>query len=353
MMKRFNFFLIFFVVGIFLLTGFYATQNIFAAEEEKILYFNSSGGMLQKAQQKAYFDFYTKDTGIKVIYSSPSNFAKLKMMVESGNIEWDITELPMRDYVRAVRDGLLEPVDWSVIDPNNEIPKEYQLKWAYPGSAYSTIFAYRTVKYSKENHPKTWSEFWDVKKFPGPRSLRNNPVDNLEFALMADGVPKDNLYPLDIERAFKSLDKIKPHIAVWWTAGAQPPQLLSDGEVEFTTAWNGRITTIKKEGAPVEIEWNQGLLKVSRYGIPKGAKHKKNAMLMLKYMARAEGQAISAKMTGYTGFNKRLGEFLDPETAKNLCTYPENAKVQAVQNAKWWLENADKVTEMWQSWKLE
>ena len=96
-MKRFNFLLIFFVVGIFVLTGFCATQAVFAAEEEKILYFNSSGGMLQKAQHKAYFDFYTRDTGIKVIYSSPSNFAKLKMMVESGNIEWDVTELPMRD----------------------------------------------------------------------------------------------------------------------------------------------------------------------------------------------------------------------------------------------------------------
>jgi putative spermidine/putrescine transport system substrate-binding protein len=348
-MKKSNILVIFVAVWIF---AFFTSNNL-QAEEEKILYFNSSGGMLQKAQQKAYFDAYEKETGIKVVYSAPSNFAKLKLMVESGNVEWDITELPMRDHVRAVRDGLLEPLNWDVIDPNNEIPKEHRLPYAYPGSAYSTIMAYRTVKYSKENHPRNWAEFWDVTKFPGGRSFRDNPVDNLEFALMADGVPKDKIYPIDLDRAFKSLDRIKPHITVWWTVGAQPPQLLYDGEVEFATAWNGRITTIKREGAPVDIEWNQGLLKVSRYGIPKGAKHKDNAMKMFNIMARAKAEAVYAKMTGYTGFNKRLGEFLDPDIAKSLCTYPENAKVQAVQSGKWWLENADKVTEMWQSWKLK
>jgi len=352
-MKTYKFLSIITMVGIFVSACLCFAKNIQATEEEKVIYFNSSGGMLQKAQQAAYFTFYERDTGIKVIYSAPANFAKLKMMVESGNVEWDITELPMRDYERAVRDGLLEPLDWSVIDPNNEIPEQHRLKWAYPGSAYSTILGYRTVKYSIKNHPRTWAEFWDVKRFPGGRSLRNHPDDNLEFALMADGVPGEKLYPLDIERAFRSLDRIKPYITVWWTVGAQPAQLLSDGEVEFATSWNGRIATIKSEGAPVEIEWNQGLLKVSRYGIPKGAKHKKNAMLMLKYMARAEGQAIAAKLTGYTGFNKRLGEYLDPDIAKSLCTYPENAKVQVVQDAKWWLMNADKVTEMWQSWKLK
>ena len=318
------------------------------------LFFNSSGGAQEKAQREAYFNPYEKETGVKVVYTAPCKFAKLKLMVESGNVEWDITELPTRDKERALEYGYLEPLDWDFIDPNNEIPKNVRHKYAFPGSSYSTILGYRTTKYSKENHPRNWKEFWDVKKFPGGRSLRNDPVDNLEMALLADGVPKAELYPMDIDRAFNSLDKIKPHITVWWSVGAQPAQLLASGEVEFVSAWDGRITAIKKEKSPVEIEWSEGILKISWYGIPKGAKNKESAMKMLKMMARGDRQAIYAKIIGYGGHSKRMLEYLDPTLSSTLSSSPENVKIQVMEDTSgWWLKNVDKVTERWHAWMLK
>jgi len=90
-----------------------------------------------------------------------------------------------------------------------------------------------------------------VKKFPGRRALRNHPIATLEAALMADGVAPDKLYPLDVDRAFRKLEEIKPNVTVWWTSGAQSAQLLTTAEVDMVMAWNGRITALTKEGAKV------------------------------------------------------------------------------------------------------
>ena len=100
--------------------------------------------------------------------------------------------------------------------------------------------------------------------------MRNHPTDNLEFALIADGVPMDKLYPIDFDRAFKKLDQIKPHVTVWWSTGQQPAQLLLDKEVVLATGWNGRFYDIIKKGAPIEIEWNEGALKQGSFVIPQG-----------------------------------------------------------------------------------
>ena len=127
-----------------------------------------------------------------------------------------------------------------------------------------------------------------MKKFPGPRSLRNHPVDNLEAALMADGVAKDKLYPIDVDRAFKKLDQIQPHINVWWTTGQQPAQLLVDKEVVLATGWNGRFYDLIRKEAPLAIEWNGGILKQGSWVVPKGAKDQYWAMKMLAADVRSQ-----------------------------------------------------------------
>ena len=142
----------------------------------------------------------------------------------------------------------------------------------FPKGVYSTVMGYRTDVFKEGSGPKSWADFWDVEKFPGPRTMQNGPIDNLEFALLADGVPKDKLYPIDVDRAFSKLDQIKKHVAVWWTTGAQSAQLLIDKEAVLGTAWNGRYYGAIKHGAPLVIEWNQGAIKESAFGIPKGAK---------------------------------------------------------------------------------
>ena len=315
---------------------------------------NSSGGLLNEGLNKAFMNEFTKQTGIKVILTSPPSFAKMKTMVDSKNVEWDLAELPPRDKVRAVKQGYLEKIDYSNINKPDLYPEtfdDYTIGLAY----YSTIMAYNTKKIPVGKNPKTWAEFWNVEKFPGVRTIRDSPDDNLEMALMADGVPPDKLYPLDVERAFKKLDQIKPHIKVWWKMGAQPAQLLTDGEVDLATGWDGRFSDVIRKGAPVAMEWGQGILKLSCWGIPKGTKHYKETMKLIEFMMQTKYQIEFIKATYYSGPNKKAVESLDPKVFNSalLGTSPENLKKQILQNTGWWLENADKVEPRWQGWIIK
>jgi putative spermidine/putrescine transport system substrate-binding protein len=312
---------------------------------------NWSGGAVFKALTECYFNAYEKATDNKVMVEQGANFAKLKAMVKSGNVQWDAAEAVSMDLVIVgEKEGILEPIDYSIIKKDDLISSAihpYGVGMAF----YSTVMAYRIEKYP--SGPKNWKDFWDVKKFPGPRALENNPYNNLEFALMADGVSPDKLYPLDVDRAFRSLDRIKPHVKVWWTSGAQPAQLLTDKEVDMTSAWNGRIYAIVKKGAKVETVWNQAMIQSSAWVVPKGAKNGKLAMELIDYLHDPKRQACFAKIVAYPGPNKKAFEYLDAEFGNSLPTFPKNYEQQVAVNYQWWVENRDKVQERWDTWLLK
>ena len=140
--------------------------------------------------------------------------------------------------------------------------------------ALGTNLCYRKDKFPNGG-PQSWADFWDVKKFPGTRSLYNNAPRALAFALLADGVPPDKLYPMDIDRAFKKLDQIKPHIKVWWTQGNQSQQLIRDGEVDMMAIWNARASELAAQGVPVELVWNGADVGITMWGVAKGAPNRK------------------------------------------------------------------------------
>ena len=336
------------IISVWLLASYPASAG---AEEKKVLVWNSSGGIVEKVAKKVFAESFEQQTGIKVIFTAPVNFAKLKAMCESGNIEWDITELGPEDMIRGKQRGYLEPLDYNIINKSDFLPGLAH-SHAVPAAFYSTVLAYNTKKFPAGKQPKSWMDFWDVKKFPGPRSLPNYPY-TMEIALLADGVAPDKLYPLDEERAWKSLDKIKPHVSVWWTMPAKPAQLLADGEVDLAAAFNGRITGIQKEGVPVAIQWNQQILLVAYNAMVKGAKNKDAAMKFLAYMQKPELQAAWVKMIPYPGPSKTMFEHLSPEVAKTLPTYPEYYKLGVQRNYKYWVEHEEKLMEEWNAWMLK
>lgn len=322
-----------------------------AAAEDVTIVVNGSGGSLAEAIKRIFEDPFTAATGIKVRATAPVSLPKLKAMVESGNVEWDLTELNGDDVARASAAGWLEPIDYSTIDPENKLPAVAKLPNAIVRASYSTVFGYRADRF-KDKAPKTWADFWDVKTFPGARSLENSPKGNLEFALLAAGVPLDKIYPLDIDKAFAKLDELKEHIPVWWENGAQHVQLLVDGEVNMTSCWNGRITPLKKEGKPVEISWNGGALMLSYLGIPKGAKHSKEAQRFLKYRLDPKAAAEFVKVVPYPGFVPGMMELLDAEFVATLPTAPQNAALQFRFDSDWWGENLEAVQKRWNDWLL-
>lgn len=338
-------------LAVFMLLVFLGFYYRSAAAADFVI--NFSGGAAGEAVKKFYIEPFEKATGQKVFFVPGDLFAKVRAMVKSGNVEWDVAgTISLDEVLQGEEEGILEPLDYTVID-TRDILKEAVHPYGIAKAFYSTVLAYNSEKYPKGKHPQSWKDFWDVKAFPGIRSLQNSPFNNLEFALMADGVPKDKLYPLDVDRAFRSLDRIKPHIKVWWTAGAQPAQLLLDKEVDFASAWNGRIYALQKEGAKIGIEWNQGIVQFSCWVVPKGAKNKKLAMEFINFTHQPKLQAAYAEYVGYPSVNIKAFELIRPEFAPNLPTYPDNYRKQAVVDYKWWFKNKGRVQELWDAWIMK
>lgn len=338
----------------FLLGGWVVLPQISLGAETLVIC--SWGGAYSKAQRDAYFKPFEEKTGIKVIDTGPPTTAKIKAMVSTGNVEWDVVDVDMGMAIICIKNGLLEKIDFSQFDKklSEEVIEGTFTPYTVGTMFFSTIIAYRTDVFPKE-HPKNWKEFWDVKRFPGPRCWMSgaSTTGSLEMALLADGVPMDKLYPVDVDRAFKKLKELKPHVVKWWDTGSVPPQLLTDKEVVLTTAYHGRIVKIMEEGAPVAIEWNQGQLDGEHWVIPKGTKNYKNALKFIEFATQAENQANLVKGYSAGPVNKRAFQFINPDRFKYIPTSPENLKVQFKRNNEWWGDNRERVNEYWHKWVVE
>jgi putative spermidine/putrescine transport system substrate-binding protein len=305
-----------------------------------------AGGPSGESIQVGYLDPYKKKSGINVVRENPSSLGKLQAMIKSGAITADMLELDSGGLEQAKSLGLVEALDWNNINPD-PIFDEAKDKFGFGYQYYSTIMAWG----KNEKAPKNWRDFWNVKDFPGKRGLPDYPTMSIPIALLADGVPPDQLFPIDLDRAFKSLEKIKDHVAVWWQAGAQPPQLLSDGEVQYSAAWSGRVAAVKEK---VNFSFTEGLLDMAFFVIPKGVtpERKKLAEGVFHEMSIAENQAAAAKVVSYTGPSEGLDPLLDPKRMDEYPTVKMNKSVQVLMQPKWFFEHAQEVEERWQEFKL-
>ncbi|MBH5396242.1 ABC transporter substrate-binding protein [Bradyrhizobium sp. CNPSo 4010] len=311
------------------------------------------GGATAEAQLKAWFEPFEKATGIKVRTFPTADTAKAKAMVETGNLEWDLVNLGRGDILKLMKVGdYFESIDYSLIDDG--LGKEYRFGFGVEMNTFAQVMAYRTDAF-KGAVPASWGDFWDTNRFPGDRAMygigAGGPPE-IEFALMAAGVPADKLYPLDIEKALASYDKIRKSVAKWWTTGAQPPQMLSDREIVMTTVWNGRMSALQEQGVPAAICWNQGLLKRDAWGILKGAKNKANAMKLLAYSTMPIPQARFAMLIPYGNTNEGANEYIPPQRLAMLPSAPENKKQLVFSNVEWWIENRDIVQAKFNKWLL-
>jgi putative spermidine/putrescine transport system substrate-binding protein len=302
--------------------------------------FVSQGGAYQKAQTIAILDPSAKKLGITINQDSiPDAWPTMKAQVASGKPIWDVVDVATSFCLRGGAQGIVEKLDFSQIPNAAAMPAEYRSPYSVAYEFYSSVLGYSLKKYPEAaSAPQTWADFWDVKKFPGRRSLRNHPLATLEAALMADGVAPDKLYPLDVERAFKKLDEIKPHITVWWTSGAQSAQLLNDGEVDMVMAWNGRVSALTKEGAKVTYTYNQGILQSTSLCVLKGAPNLKTAIKFLNEAVDPVHQANLPLHIDYGPANPKAFDtgVISAERVGQLPSAPGNASKQALMSYDWW-----------------
>lgn len=311
---------------------------------QQTLTISSWGGAYQKAQRQAWFDIVEKELGIKIKEDTTSGIADVRAQVASGSPTWDLVQQGNYSCAILDKEGKVEKLAPSVLAVPG-IPANMKGEGWISNLVYAAALAWNDAKY-KDKKPSGWADMWDTKTFPGGRTLRRSPVYNLEAALIADGVPMDKLYPLDVDRALKKLKQIRSNVTVWWASGAQSAQVLKDGEVDMALIWNGRAQDLAKDGAKVGLTFNQQILLTDCWVIPKGAPNKELAMKAIEIMSRPEVQARISLFINYGPANADAFKtgVIKPEVAASLPSAPENAKKGFVLDANYWAANLDELT---------
>jgi putative spermidine/putrescine transport system substrate-binding protein len=310
--------------------------------------FSSWGGTTQDAQKAAWASPFTEKTGITVVQDGPTDYGKLKAMVEAGQVTWDVVDVEGDYAAQAGKNGQLEKLDFSVIDKSKLDPR-FVTDYSVGSFYYSFVIGCNADAVSA--CPKTWADLFDTAKFPGKRTFYKWSAPGvIEAALLADGVAADKLYPLDLDRAFKKLDTIKSDI-VWWSGGAQSQQLLASAEAPFGSIWNGRMTALAASGIKTETSWEQNITAADSLVVPKGSPNAEAAMKFIAMATSAEPQAALAKATGYAPINVDSAKLMDPETAKTLPDQQTASQVNADMN--YWADNRDAIGEKWYAWQAK
>lgn len=333
------------------------------AEEITVM---SWGGAYTKSQVEAYHKPFTAETGITINSVDADNPATpIKAQVEAGNVSIDVADVEFSDAVRLCDEGLLEEIDASMLPaaPDGTSAEDDFIEGAIQDCAVANIVWSTVVAYNSENTaaPGSIADFFDTDAFPGKRGLRKSAKATLEMALMGDGVPAGEVYDLleseeGIDRAFAVLDRIKDDI-VWWEAGAQPPQLLADGEVVMSTAYNGRIfNAAVAESQPLVVLWDGQILDFDLFVVPKGAPNAEAAMKFIAYATDTQRLADQASWISYGPARKSSGELVGlysdgkTEMAPHMPTAAANLENALVNNFEFWVDMDAELNERFNAW---
>jgi len=328
----------------------------------------SWGGSYGRAVYEAAIAPFAEATGVRVdVEDYNGGLAQIRAQVEIGNIHWDVVSLETSDAVLACDEGLLEPIDINSLPPGpggtpaaDDFVFQTQTACGAPFLFASTVYAYNSHHIPGEK-PASMADFFDLEKFPGRRGMRRVPQGNLEFALVADGVPIAEVYatldtPEGLDRAFRKLETIKEEL-IWWEAGAQPQQMLADGEVVMSTAYNGRVTNAQLlENQPFVIVWDAQLLAFGQLGIVAGTPRLEEALEYVAFATSAESLARIARRISYSPTRKsgmplvttHLVAGVDMEP--HMPASPANAARALRYDWEWWVDHQDELNERFGAW---
>jgi len=341
-----------------------------AAQAQTELVVVSWGGAYTASQQKAYHEPYmARNPGVKIINddSGSGALAKLRAMQESGRVTWDLVDVVASDAITACDEGIALEIDHDTVlatapdgTPASKDFGDLIVSPCFiPTIVYSTTFGYRTdlVKTA----PTSIKDVFDLGKIPGKRALERRPNNNMEWALLADGVSPDDVYDMlesesGIARAFAKLDTIKDQV-VWWEKGAQTPQLLADGEIVIGSTYNGRLfSVIEEEKQPVAMMWDWQVFDLDGWIVPKGGANEAEVLEYLHFGTDTQRLADQAKYISYGPARKSsaplVGKHADLgiEMGPHMPTAPDNARHTLINNIEFWADNQDDLTERFNAW---
>lgn len=299
------------------------------------------GSFWGRAQRHAFYDPFEKATGIRVRTVPFAMPGKLRTSIEQGRPILDVADISGAELPRFERDGLLTRIDRRAFDPLDLAamaplpPRDY----AMPAFYVSCVMAYRAELFGARE-PSGWRDLWDVARHPGPRMLASGLMGQMgatfEVALLADGVSPDRLYPLDWDRAIRSLRRLRPNVIKYWLSSGDALQMLNEENAVAGNLWNGPIDTPEARDAGTLYTWNQGILQAGYWAIPKGAPNAHNALKFLAFALSPERQAHFARLIAYSPANTRALALLDAARLAHMPTAPANLARQTIQNDGWW-----------------
>ena len=321
--------------------------------QAKELVFCSWGGAYQEAIRKAWIEPWSKRTGVRVREDTNPEIARLKAMVDTNTMTWDVVTGGGSTVAQGGQMGLFEPVPADKVHLDHVFP-EARHPYGVPSEIFSTLFAYSTTAFRDQARaPKTWADFFDPAHFPGRRTIYNRPQTVLEAALLGDGVPAGEVYrTLDtregLDRAFAVLTRVKPQVAQWWSSGAQPVQLLASGDVVMSLGWNGRFQAGLDEGAPLRMVFEGQVAQVGFFMVPKGVRNPEAAWSFLDWIASTDAQGEFSKYIAYGPVTPAAYDRIPRAKWGTLPGSPE-AKIELFLDIDWWARNAGPLTERYQA----
>ncbi len=314
------------------------------------------GGVFDDVKKQTVYDPFLAETGIEIVPVA-STAAKLLAMYKAGQVDIDVIDTGDDVLLNLERAGALEPIpykDFKFTNPD-DIEAGVRLPYQVGSFVYAFLLGYNTNAYAVGKEPKSWAEFWDIKAFPGTRTLADmaSGAPNLEIALIADGVPMDKVYPIDIDRAFKSLSRIKSSVPKFWDTGALSAQMLADKEAALAVIWSTRAQVAADGGAPVAAQWNQNQVLAQAYGLTKGGRNIDAGVKFIDYSLSPDVQgrwlaAYKAIPVNKQAYGRTAPALLDPETNK-----PWTISKGFRNDIVWWADNRAKVSAAWNKWVLQ
>ncbi len=353
---------------ILLLAGLLAGRGL--AVDASRLSIVSWGGSYAESQRRAYLDPYQKlNPGLQIQLTNAGGDAvqRLREQARAGAISWDLVDVTAADAIRLCKEGIAMPIEHDKLlapapdgtPASQDFGQTMVSDCMIPEIVYSTTFGYRTDKVAQK--PTSVCDVFDLAKFPGKRSLEKRPINNLEWALVCDGVAPDKIYEVlestdGVDRALRKLSSIKDSV-IWWSGGEDPAKLLASGEVVFASAYNGRLfTLVTKPTAKVAMLWDRQIFDFDGWIIPKGAPHLAAAQQFVRFATDSKRLADQASYIPYgparrsstalVGKHAELGIEMGPF----MPTSPENAKTTLIYNYDWWAAHRDRLDERFQEW---
>jgi putative spermidine/putrescine transport system substrate-binding protein len=315
----------------------------------------SFGGSYQDAQREVYFAPFTEATGIALTEDSWNGGIGALRAKAEGPPSWDVVQVETDELVFGCEEGIIEPLDWAALGGEDSFLPAAVHECGVGTIVWATVLAYDADRYP-DNPPTSWADFFDTETYPGTRGLRRGPRQSLEFALLGDGVPLDQVYDVlateeGIERAFAKLDSIRDSL-IFWEAGAQPPQLLASGELVMTSAYNGRITAANEsDGRNFQIPWGAGFVyQVDSWVIMANSDKQEEAMQFIAFASDPENQRLLPPFIPYGPTHKDAAALVDPAVQANIPTSPANIATGLFFDDGFWVDRYEALNERFNAW---